>query len=98
MNASVVKHILQEHVPPEAVAYCLQLWEESPFELKLTKTRQTKVGDFTSKRSRLHPRITLNHDLNPYLFLMRLHISGYFFDMEIVWRRMARNGRTHSPI
>ena len=27
------------------------------------------MGDFTSKRSKSHPRITLNNDLNPYLFL-----------------------------
>ena len=27
------------------------------------------MGDFTSKRSKSHPRITLNNDLNTYLFL-----------------------------
>jgi hypothetical protein len=45
---------------------------QSPFELKLSKSRQTKVGDFTSRKSAGsgHPRITLNHDLNPYLFLL----------------------------
>jgi SprT protein len=56
-------------VPNAAVEYCFQLWRESPFELKITKSRNTKVGDFTSKGSRAHPRITLNNDLNPYLFL-----------------------------
>lgn len=70
MNASLVKQTIESHVPPAAAEYCFQLWQQSPFELKLTKTRQTKVCDFTSKRSRVHPRITLNHDLNPYLFLM----------------------------
>lgn len=61
---------LQEHVPTSALDYCFSLWQQSPFELKLTKSRQTKVGDFTSRRSAEHPRITLNHDLNPYLFLL----------------------------
>lgn len=62
--------ILQAHVPATALPYCFQLWQETPFQLKITRTRQTKVGDFTSKRSIAHPRITLNHDLNPYLFLL----------------------------
>jgi SprT protein len=60
---------LQLHVPAESVEYCFQLWKESPFELKVTRSRNTKVGDFTSKGRKSHPRITLNNDLNPFLFL-----------------------------
>ncbi|HEY3403047.1 MAG TPA: SprT-like domain-containing protein [Ohtaekwangia sp.] len=70
MKLNTVQDILQTHVPPSAVEYCLNLWKASPFELKITRSRQTKVGDFTSRRTRNHPRITLNHDLNPYLFLV----------------------------
>jgi len=62
--------ILQTHVPASALEYCINLWKHSPFELKVTKSRQTKVGDFTSRRTKNHPRITLNNDLNPYLFLV----------------------------
>lgn len=69
MSPSDVLSVLQTHIPEEAVEYCFGLWKESPFELKVTKSRNTKVGDFTSKGSRKHPRITLNNDLNPYLFL-----------------------------
>jgi SprT protein len=69
MTSQFVLKILQTHVPPAAVDYCLHLWRESPFELKITRSRNTKVGDFTSKGSKSHPRITLNNDLNPYLFL-----------------------------
>src|SRR5688500_16416640 len=69
MSIEKILEILKTHVPPPAVEYCLNLWKATPFELKLSKSRQTKVGDFTSRRSRSHPRITLNNDLNPYLFL-----------------------------
>lgn len=69
MTVQQVHAILQTHVPPAAVEYCLQLWKESPFDLKITRSRNTKVGDFTSKGSKSRPRITLNNDLNPYLFL-----------------------------
>lgn len=70
MDATKVYSILQTHVPPSALPYCYRLWHETPFQLKITRTRQTKVGDFTSRRSASQPRITLNHELNPYLFLI----------------------------
>lgn len=68
-HASQIFATLTTHVPATTRDYCFQLWEQNPFELKLTKTRQTKVGDFSSGPHRAH-RITLNHDLNPYLFLI----------------------------
>lgn len=70
MNSNQVFTILQTHVPAAALEYCFNLWKTSPFELKITKSRQTKVGDFTSRHTRRHPRITLNNDLNSYLFLV----------------------------
>lgn len=65
-----VYSILQTHLPAPALPYCFGLWKETPFQLKVTRTRQTKVGDFTSRKSISQPRITLNHELNPYLFLI----------------------------
>jgi SprT protein len=70
MNEDKVYQILQNHIPDPALPYCFALWRSSPFELKVTRNRQTKVGDFTSSRSISRPRITLNKDLNPYLFLV----------------------------
>lgn len=70
MDPEKIHSTLQTHVPCPALPYCYRLWTETPFELKITRTRQTKVGDFTSKKSISHPRITLNHELNPYLFLI----------------------------
>lgn len=70
MRAEQIYTILQTHVPGVALEYCFTLWKSNPFELKITRSRQTKVGDFTSRRTKLHPRITLNNDLNPYLFLV----------------------------
>jgi SprT protein len=70
MTSEKVLAILQQHLPEHAISYCFNLWNERPFALKITKSRQTKVGDFTSKSDALHPRITLNHDLNPFTFLI----------------------------
>lgn len=68
MTPEKIHAILHAHVPAPALQYCFQLWCETPFLLKVTRTRQTKVGDFTSRRNIAHPRITINHELNPYLF------------------------------
>jgi SprT protein len=70
MNPEKIYSILQTHIPGLALQYSFRLWRETPFQLKITRTRQTKVGDFTSKKSIAHPRITLNHELNPFLFLI----------------------------
>jgi SprT protein len=70
MNQEKIAQTLHQHLPGIACPYCLSLWQNSPFELKLAKNRQSKVGDFTSRRNIGQPRITLNKDLNPYLFLV----------------------------
>jgi SprT protein len=70
MTSEKVLTLLHQHLPEKSVAYCYQLWNERPFALKITRSRQTKVGDFTSRSDAMHPRITLNHDLNPYTFLI----------------------------
>lgn len=50
------------------MAYCLDLWRQTPFSLKLTKPRHTKAGDFSVRQNRY--RISINHNLNPYQFLV----------------------------
>ncbi|MBS1487761.1 MAG: transcription elongation protein SprT [Bacteroidetes bacterium] len=69
MQEEKLKQILAHYVPLPAVNYCLQLWQESPFEFKLRKKRISKIGDFTCGTKR-KPRITVNNNLNPHLFLM----------------------------
>lgn len=70
MQEKEVFNILTHHVPQHAVDYSFQLWAQTKFQLKLSKKRASKVGDFTYKSNASIQRITLNHDLNPYLFLI----------------------------
>ncbi len=70
MTEAQVLNTLKIHLPEKAVDYTFSLWKEKPFKLKLTKSRQTKIGDFTCQYGAVHPRITLNHDLNPFTFLI----------------------------
>jgi SprT protein len=69
-DSSSIQAILAKHLPPQAIAYAFLLWQQSPFLLKLTKSRQSKVGDFSCRHNSTQVQITLNHDLNPYLFLL----------------------------
>ena len=70
MDSEKVYQTLQLHVPGTSLSYCFSLWQNNPFELVTTRSRQSKVGDFTTKKFKAHPRITLNRDLNPFLFLV----------------------------
>lgn len=69
MTPEKVYHILHQHLPPASLSYCFSLWKRTPFTLKVRKSRQTKVGDFSCKHGGT-PQITVNDDLHPYLFLM----------------------------
>ncbi|MGC4022472.1 MAG: transcription elongation protein SprT [Cyclobacteriaceae bacterium] len=69
MDLKKLESLLSQRVPPLAINYCVLLWQESPFDFKLRKNRQTKVGDFTCSTGKA-PQITVNKDLHPFLFLM----------------------------
>ena len=69
MDADHFYSLLQNHVPPPAVAYCFRIWQEHPFEFKLRKARASKIGDFSCRPGKV-ARITVNHDSHPYLFLL----------------------------
>ncbi|MFM8911931.1 MAG: SprT-like domain-containing protein [Flammeovirgaceae bacterium] len=68
MDKERVKHLLEQHLPPASVFYCFDLWQAHLFDFKTTKTRQSKVGDFTFRPGR-RQKITINADLHPFLFL-----------------------------
>ena len=68
MRVRSPQSILQQYLPERSVGYCLDLYSRYPFRLKVTKARATKVGDFCAHHGH-SPAITINQDLNPYLFL-----------------------------
>lgn len=68
MTHEKVRALFNQHVPLVSVEYCLELYLKYDFKLTLRKNRVTKVGDFTYRPGHV-PRITVNHNLHPYLFL-----------------------------
>lgn len=64
-----IRHI-QGRVPDTALDYCFSLWEHKPFHFVISRSRSSKLGDFRFRRDQPLQKITINHDLNPYQFLI----------------------------
>lgn len=62
--------VFQKYMPEAAVDYCFQLWKSQPFNFLISKERQSKLGDFRYRRDRKLQTISINHNLNPYQFLI----------------------------
>ena len=89
------KQKLEGKVPDHALAYCYALWKEDPFELRIARSRSTKLGDFRYRPDQKVQKISINHDLNPYQFLITLiHEIAH----HRVFRDYDRRGiRPHGP-
>ena len=59
----------QKYFPENTIDYCFNLWKEYQFKFKVTRPRQSKLGDYCYRRDRGH-QITVNANLNPYSFLV----------------------------
>lgn len=82
---------LKGKVPDVAIGYCYTLWRESPFHFVISRPRSSKLGDFTYRSNRTIQRITVNHDLNEYQFLIT-------YIHEVAHHRVyARHGTRHQP-
>ena len=83
--------LLVKHVPENAIHYCLDLWVAIPFHFKVTRKRNTKLGDYRHDHRNASHTITVNHDLNPYSFLITyIHEVAHLLTTE-------RNGRKAAP-
>lgn len=63
-----LEEVLKEKVPLDAVDYCVRLWDETPFHFKVSRTRSTCLGNYRFFKNQHY--ISVNHDLNPYNFLI----------------------------
>lgn len=66
------KEVLKEYIPEPAVDEALILLKKHHIFLKITRARQSKLGDFKFPKKGELNRITVNQNLNPYSFLITL--------------------------
>lgn len=60
---------IKKLVPESAVAYCAELIMQHQLHLHISESRKTKLGDYHPHTGKGN-HITVNHDLNPYHFLI----------------------------
>lgn len=58
------------YIPINAQPYCKALREKYDFKFVLKRSRLTKLGDFKINRANGQYSVSVNHDLNPYQFLI----------------------------
>jgi len=71
MDQDKYRKILKEYIPENALDGVLSILNNHPISIKITRERLTKQGDFRILRNG-QAQISINHNLNPYQFLLTL--------------------------
>ncbi|MHC1777873.1 MAG: SprT-like domain-containing protein [Lentimicrobium sp.] len=86
-------HALNEYLPAGSAGPVLEWFRTHHVVLRITRSRRSKLGDFRGSTPFTPPVISVNHNLNPYSFLVTLlHEMAHaevFFNSR---RRMQPHG------
>jgi len=86
------KTILNKYLPRDAVDPILIWLREYHIHLRVSKARSSKLGDYRSPHQGKGHQITVNHDLNPYAFLITLvHEIAH----QQVWVKYGNRVKAH---
>jgi SprT protein len=70
MNITELEAALSKYVPPSSLEICVQWIVDHRIAMRITKSRNSKYGDYRPPDGKLGHRISVNHDLNKYAFLI----------------------------
>lgn len=70
MTIDQLRKSLVKYVPAASLEICLGWIEKYRFTLRITKSRNSKYGDYRPPKNGSGHIITVNHDLNAYAFLI----------------------------
>lgn len=76
-----------DFLPKKTILFANQWIEEGDFTIKIEKPRKGKLGDFRTPFKSQPSRITINSDLNPYLFFF---IFTHEYAHYLVWKKYKR--------
>ena len=86
------REILADYIPEKAVPLALKWLEKSNVQLRITKNRSSKLGDYRPPLNKKFHRISVNHDLNKYNFLLTfVHEYAHLKN----WEQFQRNVKPH---
>lgn len=84
---------LKNRVPENSLSILEGWFRDYTFLLVVSKTRHTKLGDYRAKRMHLPHRISVNHNLNQYAFLITLtHEFAHLLVFEKYKNKVAPHG------
>lgn len=86
---------MERYVPQKSTAYVVELLVLYKIQLRLTKPRKSKYGDYRAPhRSNPTHRITVNKDLNPFNFLITfLHETAHLVAFLNFGHRIEAHGK-----
>jgi len=88
------KQILSTYLPAGAVEMVFDWIKAKKVHLKITKNRKTKFGDYRPPINHSNHRISINHDLNPFSFLITfIHEYAHLLVFEKYKTRVSPHGK-----
>jgi len=93
------KEILIQYIPETAIEPVYNSIVAHKIHFKITRSRKTKLGDYRPPIRYPHHRITINHDLNQYSFLITyIHELAHLLVYEQYKNRVAPHGKEWKQI
>src|SRR5262245_37357366 len=93
MRREDIEEVLGKYLPHNAVAQCTDWLIKYKVKLKITRSRASRYGDYTSPTRHSGHVITVNHNLNKYFFLLTLiHELAHLLCHEKYHRSVAPHG------
>lgn len=93
MTPEHLRAALEKYVPAGAVDDCVDWIRQHRISVRIKKSRQTKYGDYHPPSGGQSHKITINHDLNQYAFLITfIHEVGHLICYNKYGNRVAPHG------
>lgn len=86
------KSILEKYLPAETIDPIISYLQQYRVHLRISRGRSTKLGDYRHPHKDRGHQISVNHDLNPYAFLITLI---HEFAHLIVWEKYKNRVKPH---
>ena len=68
----MISGLLEPHLPVRSIDYILDWLMEEKVQLRITRNRSSKMGDYRPPKPGTSARISVNHNLNEFSFLITL--------------------------
>jgi len=89
-----LESILIDFLPPPSIGYIVDFIVQHKIAFRIARKRKTKLGDYRPPYGSQGHRISINHDLNPYQFLITtVHELAHLTTWEKYKNRVKSHGK-----